>query len=47
MHSKNLGVVFAPTIMRDRTGSRDMVDMLAKNNCVKFLIDQAGSLFQA
>ena len=47
MHSKNLGVVFAPTIMRDRTGSRDMVDMQAKNICVKFLIDHVEALFSA
>jgi len=45
MNSQNLSVVFSPTIMRDKDGTRQIIDMQATTTCVKFLIDHANTLF--
>lgn len=45
MTSQNLAVVFSPTIMRDKDGSRQIVDMQSTCACTKFLIDHANTLF--
>lgn len=45
MHAKNLAVVFSPTIMRDVTEARQIADMEVTNACVKFLIENAYTLF--
>jgi hypothetical protein len=45
MTAQNLSVVFSPTIMRDKDGSRQIVDMSATTTCVKFLIEHANTLF--
>jgi Rho-type GTPase-activating protein 1/2 len=47
MPASNLAVVFSPTIMRDATGARQISDMSATNICVKFLIENAYTLFPA
>jgi hypothetical protein len=45
MNAQNLSVVFSPTIMRDKDGSRQILDMQATTLCVKFLIEHANTLF--
>jgi hypothetical protein len=45
MHANNLAVVFSPTLMRDQTGARQIADMASTNQCVKFLIENAVTLF--
>jgi hypothetical protein len=45
MHANNLAVVFSPTIMRDATGERQILDISATNMCVKFLVENAIALF--
>ena len=45
MSPKNLAVVFAPTIMRDRNIEREMSDMHAKNLAVQFVIDNSDRIF--
>ncbi|KAI4603302.1 Rho-type gtpase-activating protein [Pestalotiopsis sp. 9143b] len=45
MSPKNLAVVFAPTIMRDRTIEREMTDMHAKNLAVQFIIENSQTIF--
>ncbi|KAK8119483.1 rho GTPase activator Rga [Apiospora kogelbergensis] len=45
MSPKNLAVVFAPTIMRDRTIEREMTDMHAKNLAVQFIIENSHLIF--
>ncbi|KAK7956266.1 Rho-type GTPase-activating protein 4 [Apiospora aurea] len=45
MSPKNLAVVFAPTIMRDRTIEREMTDMHAKNLAVQFIIENSHIIF--
>ncbi|WBW74408.1 RhoGAP Rga4 [Schizosaccharomyces osmophilus] len=41
MNSKNLAVVFSPTLVRDPENERDVVDMTVKNYALSFLIDYA------
>lgn len=38
MTTKNLAMVFGPTLMRDVEASRDLVDMSYKNAVIEFLI---------
>lgn len=45
MSPKNLAVVFAPTIMRDLSIEREMLDMHAKNLAVQFVIENSNSIF--
>lgn len=45
MGYKNLSVVFAPTIARDKTGEREMVDMGNRNNTTELLLTNAEILF--
>lgn len=45
MSPKNLAVVFAPTIMRDKTIEREMTDMHAKNTAVQFIIENSAIIF--
>jgi hypothetical protein len=46
MGYKNLSVVFAPTIARDRTGEREMTDMGYRNNATELLLTNSQALFQ-
>ncbi|EPY52912.1 rho-type GTPase activating protein Rga4 [Schizosaccharomyces cryophilus OY26] len=45
MNSKNLAVVFSPTLVRDPANERDVVDMTIKNYALSFLIDYADEVF--
>lgn len=45
MSPKNLAVVFAPTIMRDRCLEREMTDMHSKNIAVQFVIENVDDVF--
>ncbi|EEB09323.1 rho-type GTPase activating protein Rga4 [Schizosaccharomyces japonicus yFS275] len=45
MNSKNLAVVFSPTLIRDPDNSRDVLDMAMKNLCLHFMIDHVEELF--
>lgn len=45
MTSKNLAVVFAPTLARDQTGAREMIDMAARNDATQLLIDYCEQIF--
>lgn len=45
MTPKNLAVVFAPTIMFDRSIEREMTDMHAKNLAVQFVIENSRTIF--
>ncbi|OAD70810.1 hypothetical protein PHYBLDRAFT_114856 [Phycomyces blakesleeanus NRRL 1555(-)] len=45
MTTKNLAMVFAPTLMRDRDSSRDFLDMSYKNATMDFVIDRAFEIF--
>jgi hypothetical protein len=38
MTSKNLAMVFGPTLLRDLEASRDLVDMSYKNAVIEYLI---------
>lgn len=45
MTPKNLAVVFAPTIMFERSIEREMTDMHAKNLAVQFVIENSRHIF--
>lgn len=45
MNFKNLSVVFAPTIARDPTGEREIVDMGARNEATELLFANFASIF--
>ncbi|KAI8140863.1 hypothetical protein BJV82DRAFT_193392 [Fennellomyces sp. T-0311] len=45
MTTKNLAVVFAPTLMRDHDATRDLLDMSYKNATLEYLINKATDLF--
>jgi hypothetical protein len=45
MNTRNLAVVFAPTLARHLSDEREMSDMHSKNNAVQFLIDYNESIF--
>lgn len=46
MSPKNLAVVFAPTIMRDLSIEREMVDMHSKNLAVQFVVENTHAIFE-
>jgi len=41
----NIAVVFAPTIMRPESLSREMTDTQMKNQAIQFLIDNSNNVF--
>ncbi|KAG0178082.1 hypothetical protein DFQ29_003960 [Apophysomyces sp. BC1021] len=45
MTTKNLAMVFGPTLMRDKDPSRDLLDMSYKNAAIEFLIHNAFDFF--
>lgn len=45
MTTKNLAMVFGPTLLRDIESSRDLVDMSYKNAVVEYLILNVNELF--
>jgi hypothetical protein len=45
MTTKNLAMVFGPTLMRDAEASRDLLDMSYKNAAIEYLIVHADDLF--
>lgn len=45
MSTKNLAVVFAPTIMRDHSLDRELTDMLPKNDVIEFVIKNSHEIF--
>lgn len=45
MGYKNLSVVFAPTIARDQTGEKEMIDMGYRNNVTELLMTHADTIF--
>ncbi|KTW31379.1 hypothetical protein T552_00024 [Pneumocystis carinii B80] len=46
MPSKNLAVVFSPTLLRDEKGTRDIVDIQIKNIGIQYLLDNSKNIFQ-
>ncbi|KAK9462066.1 uncharacterized protein V1516DRAFT_621743 [Lipomyces oligophaga] len=46
MTSRNLAVVFAPTLLRDYSGSREIMDANRKGIVIQFLIDNADRVFR-
>ncbi|KAI0085050.1 hypothetical protein BDY19DRAFT_997119 [Irpex rosettiformis] len=46
MHAQNLGVVFGPTLMRSRDPAAEFSDMAGKTLTVKWLVENAPSVFQ-
>lgn len=45
MTTRNLSVVFAPTLIRHLSDEREMSDMHSKNNALQFLIDYNEQIF--
>ncbi|KAI8384559.1 uncharacterized protein BYT42DRAFT_265892 [Radiomyces spectabilis] len=45
MTTKNLAMVFGPTLLRDKDAARDLVDMCYKNATIEYLITHAFDLF--
>ncbi|KAI7865172.1 hypothetical protein BDF14DRAFT_1827946 [Spinellus fusiger] len=45
MTTKNLAMVFGPTLMNDKDSSRNLLDMNYKNAAIEFIISQAFKLF--
>lgn len=45
MTTRNLAVVFAPTLLRHTTDEREISDMHVKNNAIQFLIDHNEVIF--
>ncbi|KAI5970082.1 RGA2 [Candida margitis] len=46
MGVKNLSVVFAPTLARDETGEREMVDMGSRNDMTELLLTEYSKVFR-
>ncbi|KAK6454798.1 Rho-type GTPase-activating protein [Scheffersomyces xylosifermentans] len=46
MNFKNLSVVFAPTIARDETGQKEMIDMGFRNETTEVLLNHSEKIFQ-
>ena len=46
MTSMNVAVVFAPTIMRPESLTREMTDMQVKNETVQFLVENCQAVFR-
>ncbi|KAG5438435.1 hypothetical protein PCANB_002924 [Pneumocystis canis] len=45
MSSRNLAVVFSPTLLRDKSGTQDITDIQAKNIAMQYLFDNATNIF--
>jgi hypothetical protein len=45
MTPKNVAVVFAPTIMRDRSVEREMTDVQRRNEVVQFVVENSFEIF--
>ncbi len=45
MNTRNLAVVFAPTLARDLTGEREIIDMQPRNEATQLLIENAEEIF--
>lgn len=45
MTPKNMAVVFAPTIMRDRSVEREMSDVARRNEVVQFVVENSDEIF--
>ncbi|KAF8426889.1 hypothetical protein EV426DRAFT_424875 [Tirmania nivea] len=45
MTTRNLAVVFAPTLMWHIDSDREMQDMHEKNNAIQFLIENGEAIF--
>jgi hypothetical protein len=45
MTARNMAVVFAPTLARDETGDREIIDMQPRNDGTQLLIENVESLF--
>lgn len=45
MTSMNIAVVFAPTIMRPESLSREMTDTARKNEVIQFLVENCQTIF--
>ncbi|KAK9376786.1 Rho GTPase activation protein [Lipomyces chichibuensis] len=45
MTSLNLAVVFAPTLVRDYSGTREMVDAHKRNEVIRFMIENSDRIF--
>ncbi|KAI8086687.1 uncharacterized protein BX664DRAFT_336509 [Halteromyces radiatus] len=45
MTTKNLAMVFGPTLLRDKDASRDLVDMSYKNATIEYIINHTQLLF--
>lgn len=45
MTTRNLAVVFAPTLMWHVDSDREMQDMHEKNNAIQFLIENGEAIF--
>jgi hypothetical protein len=46
MTSSNVAVVFAPTIMRPESLTREMTDTAKKNEVVQFLVENCRTIFK-
>lgn len=47
MTSKNLSVVFAPTLARHQSGEREIMDMQSRNDSTRLLIDHYDNIFRS
>ena len=45
MNYKNLSVVFAPTIARDETGQKEMIDMGHRNETTELMLNHWEKVF--
>lgn len=45
MNTRNLAVVFAPTLIRHVSDEREMSDMHSRNNAVQFMIEHNEKIF--
>jgi hypothetical protein len=45
MTTKNLAMVFGPTLLRDIESTRDLIDMSSKNSVIEYLIIHVNELF--
>lgn len=45
MNTRNLAVVFAPTLVRHLSEEREVSDMHARHNAIQFLIDHNEAIF--
>jgi hypothetical protein len=45
MTTKNLAMVFGPTLLHDKDATRDLLDMSYKNATIEFIINHTPLLF--